>query len=328
METGGRIATTWIDGLEPGPHGPGQSGSWVPPSLTDALFGRPETEGETYFLLDAAAVPYLSDLLQSTTGCFQSLFQDEAAEELGDAAPWLARVEPDSALLRYAFTEGEAASWHLWSKPTGVFLRGHGGLGAVRGVLRRLTRVRTEDGAWLFLRLADPATLARYLDGPAAHGTCRAQVFADGIVRRVICRSGATARVFDLDGPPPTRTPVILLDEERLDFRLMVYERRAMEIEARLRRSFPNVLDARAPAEVRETLAAALVRLAGYGFDRPGDMEVLAGWDVLFGAPFESLDPNGEIARICTSDASARQRFSAIIARMDTLEAAGKGPTT
>ncbi|KIT15873.1 hypothetical protein jaqu_24530 [Jannaschia aquimarina] len=327
METGGRIATTWIDGLEPVPSGPGRSGPWVPQSLTDVLFDCPEAEGETYFLLDAAAVPYLSDLLQSTTDCFQSLFQDEAAEELGDAAPWLARVQPDGALMRYAFTEGEAASWHLWSKPAGVFLRGHGGLGAIRSVLRRLTRVRTEDGAWFFLRLADPATLARYLDGPAAHGTCRAQVFADGIVRRVICRSRATAQVFAWDGPPPARTPVILLNEERLDFRLMIYERQAVEIEARLRRSFPNALDGRSPSEVCETVAAALVRLAGYGFDRPGDMEVLAGWDVLLGAPFESLDPSGEIARICTSDASGRERLSAIIERMDKLEAAGKGPT-
>ncbi|WP_244901244.1 hypothetical protein [Jannaschia aquimarina] len=117
------------------------------------------------------------------------------------------------------------------------------------------------------------------------------------------------------------------MNEERLDFRLMIYERQAVEIEARLRRSFPNALDGRSPSEVCETVAAALVRLAGYGFDRPGDMEVLAGWDVLLGAPFESLDPSGEIARICTSDASGRERLSAIIERMDKLEAAGKGPT-
>lgn len=137
----------------------------VPYALHDALFGQPKpTEDEieaaggdpaavthmnTYAILDAAKVANLPELLERSGLEHRCLFKGEAYDELRDVGPWIVRLEAVSVFTRCLFTRSEA-SWHLWDREPGIYIRSRCALDGMWRHARKFTRVQDENGSWAY----------------------------------------------------------------------------------------------------------------------------------------------------------------------------------
>lgn len=151
----------------------------VPDKLRDTLFGQPEpTTSEieaaggdassflpvhTYAILDAAKVLNLAELLERSGLEHRCLFKGDAFDELKDVAPWVVRLEEDNAFTRHLFTCSEA-TWHLWEKEAGVYIRSGATLDEIWRHLRKFTRLQDEDGTWFHFRFWEAGTVRSFLE--------------------------------------------------------------------------------------------------------------------------------------------------------------------
>ncbi|UWQ79509.1 DUF4123 domain-containing protein [Leisingera sp. S132] len=149
----------------------------VPDILHPAIFGQPglgdEPEGKrrlnTYALLDAAKVPALLELLETSGLEHRCLFKGTAYDELKEAAPWIVRLEEGNSFTRSLFTHSDAP-WHLWDAEPGLYLRSRGTLEQMWQQLRKFTRVRDENGKWFYFRFWEADCLINYLGFAETHG--------------------------------------------------------------------------------------------------------------------------------------------------------------
>jgi hypothetical protein len=137
----------------------------VPSVLREALFGQSDLIAgrsilplKTYALLDAAKVPGLPEMLETSGPEHTCLFQGAAAEDLSDVAPWLVRLEEGHRLTRNLFTRGNAP-WAMWDAKVGLFVRSQSSLDDLRRHLRKFTRVRNNAGRTVFFRFWDAGVL-------------------------------------------------------------------------------------------------------------------------------------------------------------------------
>jgi len=79
--------------------------AYMPEGIGEVVFG-PETT--TYAIIDGAAVPGIADLADADALDATCLFTGDMEEELGDVAPWVVALKPDTTLTRHIFTEGRA----------------------------------------------------------------------------------------------------------------------------------------------------------------------------------------------------------------------------
>ncbi len=97
-------------------------------------------------------MPYLLTGLLETSGLrYQSLFQGEAQEELGEHAPYLVELKDVNDFTRRLFTGSEGVGG-LWEKELGIFIRSRTGFDALRKHLRKFTQVQNEEGKWFYFR--------------------------------------------------------------------------------------------------------------------------------------------------------------------------------
>lgn len=141
----------------------------IPPELARPLFGEPAPlpaerdiaapaappPMRTYALLDAAKVPNLADLIANSGLEHGCLFKGKLAAELGDVAPWLVRLEPQSRFTRNLFTAGKMPG-ALWDKRPGVLIRSRAAFQPLWGYLRKFTRLQDEAGKWFYFRFWEP----------------------------------------------------------------------------------------------------------------------------------------------------------------------------
>jgi hypothetical protein len=113
---------------------------------------------ELYALLDAARDPGIYRGLRgfAATEEIAGLYQGPTAEELAAVAPYLVRLGPRTDVFDWLWDKGCGRSW-------GIFLWSAVGLEGVRAHLRKLTKVRTEDGKVLLFRFYDPRVLSVFL---------------------------------------------------------------------------------------------------------------------------------------------------------------------
>jgi hypothetical protein len=118
----------------------------------------PGRDPELYALLDAARDPAIHRRLQgfATTERIACLYQGAATEDLGHAAPWLVHLGPRTDVFDWIWDEGWGDSW-------GIFIWSTVAVDALRAHLRKLTKVRTEDGKVLLFRFYDPRVLSIFL---------------------------------------------------------------------------------------------------------------------------------------------------------------------
>lgn len=156
----------------------------VPDRLRPVLF--PGDGMSTYAILDAAKVPNLPEMLETSGLMHRCLFTGAAREDFGRAAPWIVRLEAGAPLTRCLFSRSDAP-WHLWDAAPGIFVLSDGDLDAVSAHFRKFTRVQDADGAWFFFRFWEPSIW----DGIAAGD----EAFARRLLgpHRVVYRARAAA---------------------------------------------------------------------------------------------------------------------------------------
>lgn len=149
----------------------------APTKLHDSVFGQPEPtdfdisyygsyeavpEMGTFAVLDAAKVPLLPILLDSSGLTFRCIFQGKAEEELADAAPYLVELKDGEKFTRSLFTSSGQPG-DLWDRSPGMIVRSRGSLTELRGHFRKFTRVRDESGRWFYFRFWEVSVIPRFL---------------------------------------------------------------------------------------------------------------------------------------------------------------------
>ncbi|PTX57021.1 uncharacterized protein DUF4123 [Litoreibacter ponti] len=120
----------------------------VPETLAEVAFQPNLT---TYAVVDNAAIPGITGMAEGDGLEKACLFKGELGDELGEVAPWIIALKPDSKVTRAIFTKGDA-QWHLWRKPTVLLVQSDAPLDKMRAHFRKFTRAQDENGAWLFFR--------------------------------------------------------------------------------------------------------------------------------------------------------------------------------
>ncbi|QUJ78127.1 DUF4123 domain-containing protein [Sulfitobacter albidus] len=116
------------------------------PAETGEIGGDSVPPLGTFAVLDAARIPDLPELLETSGLPHLCLFTGEIFDEMNGVAPWLVALDETSSFTAKLFTASDA-SWHLWGLDGGIFLRARGRLEDVHKHLRRYTRIRGEQGA-------------------------------------------------------------------------------------------------------------------------------------------------------------------------------------
>ncbi|MBU3033706.1 DUF4123 domain-containing protein [Tritonibacter mobilis] len=120
----------------------------APDAVHSTLWG---SSSGCFVVLDAAREQNLPERLADSGLRHTCLFEGQASEDLGAAAPWLVELSPESALMRELFTRTPdefAAERGL----TGLFLCSDDDLTEVKAHLRQFIRLQDEAGNWVYFR--------------------------------------------------------------------------------------------------------------------------------------------------------------------------------
>lgn len=166
----------------------------VPEALREALFAG---EAATYAILDAARMPGLPELLETSGLDHRCLFKGAAEGDLRDVAPWLVRLEEHHPFTRHLFTPGDAP-WAMWDREPGIFLRSGAGLDDLRRHFRRFTKMRDAAGKWYYVRFWEPVYLLAYARALVAEK----QVVFMGDVSAIIAVTDGEAHVLSMTKAP------------------------------------------------------------------------------------------------------------------------------
>lgn len=123
-------------------------------TLQAQLFFAPAEN--VFALLDGASVPSLLAQLEQHQPEYDCLFRGQLSAELAAAAPYLVRIEKDSAFLTWLLEQGYGRHW-------GIFVTAPTHLRTLRHHFRNLLTVQDEDGKTFLFRFYDPRVLRVYL---------------------------------------------------------------------------------------------------------------------------------------------------------------------
>ncbi|PTX55459.1 uncharacterized protein DUF4123 [Litoreibacter ponti] len=129
----------------------------VAPNLwEDRLFGSaPEP---VYAVLDGALLPGLSDALALHGERARCLFNNSAARDFEETAPWLFQLQQDCKFSQSLFVRDpdKNVPWHRWGRDGYVLVQCDFGLDALRHHLRKHTRIQDASRKWYLYRFWDP----------------------------------------------------------------------------------------------------------------------------------------------------------------------------
>ncbi|OKH87652.1 DUF4123 domain-containing protein [Thalassospira sp. TSL5-1] len=156
----------------------------VPDTLFPILFGKvvtPDDSGgddksidpahedipNTFAILNAAKLPYhLTTLLEVSGLRYQSLFQGDTQDELGEHAPYLVELKADNGFTKTLFTGPDGING-LWDRELGIYLRSRTGFDDIRKHFRKFTRLRDGNNKWFYFAFWEGETipaLAQYFN--------------------------------------------------------------------------------------------------------------------------------------------------------------------
>jgi hypothetical protein len=128
--------------------------------LTDTLWPDGDTPGgaQVHWLLDGARDPRIARLLRSGGLEYTCLFSEPLHPRLASAAPYLVHLAAGSPTTNRLLQQGWGKAWGILTvAPPDITLVQQ------RLHLKKLLRVRTEDGAVLAFRYYDPRVLNVYV---------------------------------------------------------------------------------------------------------------------------------------------------------------------
>ncbi|WP_170207230.1 DUF4123 domain-containing protein [Roseinatronobacter monicus] len=276
----------------------------APDALRDALFGQPapsdaerEAFGQdipplaTYAVLDATKMPYLlTSLLESSGLRYQSLFQGEAQEELGEHAPYLVELKDGHDFTRRLFT-GPDGIGGLWEKELGIFIRSRAGFDALRKHLRKFTRVQDETGKWFYFRFWEGGPLGEYLKEHHEDAKAYVQQFIGTQTFILVSQLASCAQAFS--APVPLST---LPDKQRggwphllQDFQAIQLKKFKRNLADSLRQSFQpfGELD---PDQGQSMLHPIVDHALAFGLDDEEAVENYCKLCLIIGQPPENFE--------------------------------------
>jgi hypothetical protein len=109
-----------------------------------------------YAVLDCSAEPSVLKVLVESGVQRQSLFEGTSGAMLTHFAPHLARLTPDSLLLKPLVKQG-------WGKSWGIFATCELGFEEMRDHFRQFLIVQIEDGGKAYFRFYDPRVMRQFL---------------------------------------------------------------------------------------------------------------------------------------------------------------------
>ncbi|MEL6424444.1 MAG: DUF4123 domain-containing protein [Pseudomonadota bacterium] len=289
----------------------------VPDVFLPALFEGPAA---CHAVIDGARIGALGDRLASAGIEHASLIGPNPSAEVIEAGPWIALMEPGSAILRQLFTDLKGdQDWAFWSAGPAIYIRSRLTTAELRAHLRRFVRVQGADGMWMMFRFWDPQVMRHYLMGIAdweARLRNWFETVEGGRLEAIItpCPAGPSS-VFRLNAaglsdPAPPRLAFRLTDRDRTPLRDLARSRRLDAMSGDLRRLFPKEIGARPAGAVEAAVRLTADRLAPHGITHAGDLMRFAAWDLLYGHGFESQDRTGTLTSILAGPNTGRDKFA------------------
>ena len=123
-------------------------------AIVQQLFFQDETG--VFAVLDGAAVGDLLTPLYEYQPEFECLYRGELKPDIAEVAPYLVRLEPDSAFTSWVIEQGWGNNW-------GIFALANVEFAVLRRHFRRFLIVHDPDGKPLYFRYYDPRVLRVYL---------------------------------------------------------------------------------------------------------------------------------------------------------------------
>lgn len=314
-----------ISGVEPLGD---QFGVWpqktVPDTLQTPLFGSLADGCETvpgcFAILDGAKIANLPEVLTASGLPHRCLFQGDAFDTLGDAAPWIVQLEADSSLTRQLFTKG-AEPTQFWDREPGLYLRSPQDLDALWQHFRTFTRVRNSQGEWVVFRFWEPHVAQACLEAGYLryfHGSEQQMVAA------VICCNVLEQCTLHHAPEHPGAAPACQLSRAQEQMLAQaVARRRRIEMSLALRRSFPEQTADRSRDDLHSMVAQVVQRMSVYGIRKLRSIHVLASWQLFFGESFEQRDPAGQLIQILAGHLDEDAKLAQLERRMDALHETG-----
>lgn len=307
----------------------------VPDALYDLIFGQPPVQPgaealsplQTYAVIDAAKIGALPEMLERSGLRSLCLFKGQSEQELAEVAPWIVQLHEDSAFTRNLFTRGRAP-WQLWDDAPGVYIRSRCQIDELQAHLRHFTRVQNGQDEWFYFRFWEPAVAAVYF--PTL--THRLELAR----RWFLPRRAPQIDALVIIDPPEDRAKATVLRpyglENARDFvgnrflddgdvaRLAASRTRAdvAGLAGDLRRTFADDI-ALSDHELKELTGRTVDRLVKLGFRQRDNLFVMLAWEIFFGPGFETIDSDGQLARIMRSDRDEAERLDMLKQRMEKL---------
>lgn len=307
----------------------------MPPEMEEALLGPcpdPAT-GATidmplYAIVEGTRIPALFDHIEDEEIDHIGLYQGAVAEDLGEAAPVLLRLEKGHKLLRMLLTDlgDDDAPTGMLPKEAAFFVRSASPLPALRRHFRHFTQLPTEDGRRIYFRFWEPASAASYFDHIAGDVGQVAAWF--GHPRAPIARlilpgrtpDGWLMHQFTPSLPAGTApAPVVMDAHTREVLRLARYNANVLQAVLLLLKTFPDNLANRTPRKLRSQIDRLYRRMIPLGFHSKKALFMLATWEVFFGPDFETRDPEGRLAQVLATPGREDDRIAALRARLESL---------
>lgn len=115
-----------------------------------------QEQAPVFSIIDAARSRSISPMVKSSGLRYQSLYNGEAAEELGPFGPYLVEMPADAASLERWVEYG-------WGKSFSIYLSSRHSFDELRRHLRRLLIVELVNGRRVYFRYYDPRVLRTFL---------------------------------------------------------------------------------------------------------------------------------------------------------------------
>ena len=251
--------------FESAPHAPGAapSPSGVPEAALPFVFPQDADETGTFAVIDGAKVPGLAERLAASGLEHDSLFNAEGRDDYADSGPWLVRFEPGNAFVRdfFSTTEQDTKPWALWDCAPGIILRAACDFRTLRAHFRRFTKVRDDQGKWIYFRFYEDWVLQCYLEtvGDDPDRLTDLMATRDGDWITFVTRGKVYQAEPQLKKRPLSRSPTLIDEPVRAAFRAARWQSFEAKLIAAVR------ADDRMPVSIVDK---DISRVANAAFDR------------------------------------------------------------
>lgn len=296
--------------------------AWVAPDLFDLLFGPTEPEQNTYFVVDPTQRSKITGFFDLETIDVPSkcLFQGKAEQTMAEVAPWLIDLSlPDKAnAIERASNFHSTFFANHWQAGTGIFIRSAAPFKDIWSHLRKFIQYRDAQDRAYYFRFWEPSTAFDYFSHVATQPERARDLFqlkSGDWIDLIVSHSEPLARSHAIR---PIRAPISAASYSVDGFQITPPEQEALM--HGVLRGYAKALEADLetarfagkPRDLEALVFACVLRMHGRGIYQIDHLRDLAQRDVLAGAPFETLDPSGQITALLDGSSPEEDKIASL----------------